>query len=108
MKKDYSQITNLSLHHKQNMDAAKIIYQLRCLGKSQAQLARELGVSSGVINNVIHDRITAYAIATHIAKLLGSNAIDLWPERYVFKPRGRKQNSGNNKCLMCDTNGGVS
>lgn len=89
------------------MDAANIIYLLRCLGKSQAQLARELGVSSGVVNNVIHDRITAYAVATHIAELLGSNAVELWPNRYIFKPRGRTPNRGKAKHLKCEMNGGV-
>ena len=71
------------------MDAANIIYLLRCIGKSQAQLARDLGVSGGVVNNVIHNRITSHAVATYIAELLGSNVKELWPQRYIFKPRGR-------------------
>lgn len=74
------------------MDAIHIIYKLRCLGKSQTALARELNVSAGVINNVIHDRITSFAVATRIAELLGSRVEVLWPNRYVFKPRGPASN----------------
>ncbi len=79
------------------MDAVRIIYLLRCLGKSQTALARELDVSAGVVNNVIHDRITSYAVASHIAELLGSKADELWPGRYVFKPRGRVSHRGGVK-----------
>lgn len=74
------------------MDAVEINYRLRRLGKTQAQIAREVGVSGGVVSNVIHDRITAYAVARHIAGLLGLRIEDIWPERYVFKPRQRRGN----------------
>ncbi|MBD9359661.1 helix-turn-helix domain-containing protein [Methylomonas fluvii] len=70
------------------MDAIEIIYRPQRLGKSQAQIARELGVSGGVVNNVIHDRITAYEIARHIAGLLECKVDEIWPGRYSFKPRG--------------------
>lgn len=72
------------------MDAVEINYRLRRLGKTQAQIAREVGVSGGVVSNVIHGRITAYAVAQHIAGLLGLRIEDIWPERYVFKPRQRQ------------------
>jgi lambda repressor-like predicted transcriptional regulator len=72
------------------MDAVEINYRLRRLGKTQAQIAREVGVSGGVVSNVIHGRITAYAVAQHIAGLLGLRIEELWPERYVFKPRQRQ------------------
>lgn len=69
------------------MDAIEINYQLRRLGKTQTDIARELGVKSGVVSNVIHGRISAYAVAQHIAALLGHTAQEIWPDRYVFKPR---------------------
>ena len=72
------------------MDAVEINYRLRRLGKTQAQIAREVGVSGGVVSNVIHGRITAYAVAQHIASLLGLRIEELWPERYIFKPRQRQ------------------
>ena len=72
------------------MDAVEINYRLRRVGKTQAQIAREVGVSGGVVSNVIHGRITAYAVAQHIAGLLGLRIEDIWPERYVFKPRQRQ------------------
>ena len=72
------------------MDAIEINYRLRRLGKTQAQIAREVGVSGGVVSNVIHGRITAYAVAQHIAGLLGLRIEEIWPERYIFKPRQRQ------------------
>ena len=72
------------------MDAVEINYRLRRLGKTQAQIAREVGVSGGVVSNVIHGRITAHAVAQHIAGLLSLRIEELWPERYIFKPRQRQ------------------
>jgi len=72
------------------MDALEINYRLRRLGKTQAQIAHEVGVSGGVVSNVIHGRITAYAVARHIAGLLGLPIEEIWPERYIFKPRQRR------------------
>ena len=69
------------------MDAIEINYRLRRLGKTQTDIARELGVQGGVVSNVIHGRITAHGVALHIAELLGQTVQDLWPDRYVFKPR---------------------
>ncbi len=69
------------------MDALDISYRLKRLGKTQAQIARELGVRQGVVSNVIHNRATAHGVATYIADLLEMRVEDLWPERYRFKPR---------------------
>lgn len=88
------------------MDANNIIYLLRCIGKSQAQLARDLGISGGVVNNVIHNRITSHAVATYIAELLGSNVKELWPQRYIFKPRGRTSHRSEQQKSSVD--GGAS
>lgn len=74
------------------MDALDINYRLRRLGKTQAQIARELGVTQSVVGNVINNRITAYGVASHIASLLGLRVADLWPQRYLFKPRGPAPN----------------
>ncbi len=71
------------------MDALEIVYRLKRLGVSQADIARNLGVSGSTVGNVIHDRITSFEVASHVAALLGSSAGDLWPQRYTFKPRGR-------------------
>ena len=71
------------------MDPIEITYRLRRLGKNQAQIARDLQVSSGVVSNVIHGRITAFAVASHVATLLNCQVEDLWPGRYAFKPRQR-------------------
>lgn len=70
------------------MDALEISYRLKRLGLTQSGIARQLGVSTSVVGNVIHDRVTAFQIAQHIARLLGQEVGDLWPHRYCFKPRG--------------------
>ena len=69
------------------MDAIDISYRLKRLGKTQSQIARELGVRQGVVSNVIHNRATAHGVASYIADLLEMRVEDLWPERYRFKPR---------------------
>lgn len=74
------------------MEAIDIIYQLQRLKMSQAKLARELGVSSSVVNNVIHGRATAHTVAAHIASLLGHSVDALWPNQYTFKSRGPSKN----------------
>lgn len=72
------------------MDAIEINYRLRRLGKTQTQIAQDLGVRGGVVSNVIHDRATAHAVALHIAGLLEMRVEDIWPNRYIFKPRATK------------------
>lgn len=72
------------------MDALEINYRLKRAGLSQTVIARELGVSQSVVGNVIHDRITAYEVASYIARALGEDLTALWPNRYTFKPRGRR------------------
>ena len=72
------------------MDAIEINYRLRRLGKTQTGIAKDLGVRGGVVSNVIHNRATAHAVAQHIACLLELRVEDLWPDRYVFKPRATK------------------
>ncbi len=85
------------------MDGIEINYRLRKLGMSQAKIARTLGVASGVVSNVIHDRTTAYAVASHIAQLLQCEIEELWPTRYVFKPRKTTtQNDGKNTCVLLE------
>ena len=54
------------------MDALEIAYRLRLLGKSQTDIAKELGISPQVVHRVIGGQITAHAVATYIAYLLGS------------------------------------
>lgn len=71
------------------MDPVDITYQLKRRGYSQADIARALGVSPGTVGNVIHDRVTAFEVASHVAGLLEKSAAELWPDRYTFKPRGR-------------------
>ncbi|MDO9004367.1 MAG: helix-turn-helix domain-containing protein [Aquabacterium sp.] len=75
------------------MDALEINYRLKRAGLSQTAIARELGVSQSVVGNVIHNRITAFEVASYIARALGEELTALWPDRYTFKPRGRRSAS---------------
>ncbi len=71
------------------MDGLEITYRLKRRGWSQVAIAKALGVSPSVVGNVIHGRISSYQVASHVASLLGAGVTELWPQRYVFKPRGR-------------------
>ena len=81
------------------MDALDISYRLKRLGKTQSEIARDLGVRQGVVCNVIHDRATAHGVASYIAGLLGMRIEELWPDRYCFKPRAptRRKRSVENR-----------
>ena len=81
------------------MDALDISYRLKRLGKTQSEIARDLGVLQGVVSNVIHDRATAHGVASYIAGLLGMRIEELWPDRYCFKPRAptRRKRSVENR-----------
>ncbi len=68
----------------------EISYRLRTLGWTQSNLARELNVSSGMVNNVIHNRVTCHRVAVRIAELLNLPMQVLWPGRYEYKPRTRR------------------
>lgn len=87
-------LTLLSTRDAVTVDGLEIAYRLKRLGVSQAELARELGVSASVVGNVIHGRISAFEIASHVAALLGTSAAELWPQRYTFRPRGRSPRRG--------------
>lgn len=80
--------------HALSMDALDISYRLKRLGKTQSQIARDLGVRQGVVSNVIHDRATAHGVASYIADLLGMRVEELWPDRYCFKPRAPMRRAG--------------
>ena len=81
------------------MDALDISYRLKRHGKTQSEIARDLGVRQGVVSNVIHDRATAHGVASYIAGLLGMRIEELWPDRYCFKPRAptRRKRSVENR-----------
>ena len=69
--------------------SVEINYRLRLKGLTQASIAKELSVSAGMVNNVIHNRVTCHRVANHIAALLNESLETLWPGRYEFKPRQR-------------------
>ena len=73
--------------------AYEISYELRRRGLRQADVARQLAVSRATLNNVLHGRATSYRVATHVASILERGVKELWPGRYEFKPRPRRDPS---------------
>lgn len=91
-------------------DSLDIIFKLKRLGFTQSRLAIDLSVTPSIVNNVIHGRATCFSVANHIAGLLETRVQDLWPDRYVFKPRHSRSKSINNGQLIdklgCNNSGG--
>lgn len=59
------------------MNAAEIVYKLKCAGKSQTQIALDLSLSTGQVNNVIHGRVKSYRVAAYISSLIGCETSDI-------------------------------
>ena len=82
-----------------------IKYQLRARGTSLAKLARALGVSDTAVKNT---KRTAYPrMERAIAKALGLQPIDLWPERWNTDGtphRIRKQRAEKNETTSKEHN----
>lgn len=78
----------------------EISYRLKLMGWTQAGLARELGVSAGMVNNVVHNRVTCHRVAEHIATLLREPMQTLWPGRYEYRPRVRKVKPQQGETVM--------
>uniref|UniRef100_UPI004048A52C helix-turn-helix domain-containing protein n=1 Tax=Rheinheimera sp. TaxID=1869214 RepID=UPI004048A52C len=68
----------------------EINYALRKAGFSQARIARVLEVSPSTVSSVINGKASSYQVARFIADKLNTSVNCLWPDRYVFKPRGAK------------------
>lgn len=75
------------------MESIDIIHELRKRGKSQSQLARDLGISISVVNNVIHGKVTSHTVAQHIAAFIGKEMKEIWPQQYIYKPRNTTRNT---------------
>lgn len=70
--------------------ALDIRYRLAKTGYSLAELAEQLEVTPSVVSNTISGKITCYAVAKRVAELLKADLSALWPGRYDFKPRARR------------------
>lgn len=71
------------------MNPHDIISSLKKMGKTQTGIANDLGITPCVVSHAIHGRITSYRVAIHIAGLLKKSVDELWPGKYVFRPRKR-------------------
>ncbi|WP_420373297.1 helix-turn-helix domain-containing protein [Pollutimonas sp. H1-120] len=70
-----------------HMDAIELLYRIRRVGHTQVSLARKLGVSRAVANDVIHDRSSSQRVAFYIAQVVGTDIQRLWPDRYKELPQ---------------------
>jgi lambda repressor-like predicted transcriptional regulator len=61
------------------MDPIDIIYKLKKKKLSQADIARKLKVKRQVVNQVIHGRKQSATVKKAIAKILGKEVKDIWP-----------------------------
>ena len=64
-------------------------YELRKRGYTQAAFAKLIGVSHSTVNNVLHGRATSHPVAEKVAELLGRPMQELFPDRYIYRPRKR-------------------
>lgn len=64
------------------MDVIDVVYRLKRAGYSQVRLARELGVTRAVVNDVIHGRGPSLRVAARIATVIGEDIEFIWPGRY--------------------------
>ena len=62
------------------MKAQEVIYKLKLEGRTQRSLAKELGVTHGCVNNVIHGRIRSRTVATAIAAVLRLPVSHVFPD----------------------------
>jgi predicted transcriptional regulator len=69
------------------VEAAEINFRLSKLGYKQSDVAIELKCSQSLVSNVIHNRSSSYSVAKFIATLISEPVEELFPGRYVFKPR---------------------
>lgn len=76
---------------KTNLSALEINYALNKCGVNQATIARLLSVSPSTVSSVIHGKVSSFVVAKFIAEKLNTSVDHLWPDRYVFKPRGGKK-----------------
>lgn len=64
-------------------------FELRKRGYTQAALAKLIGVHHSTVNNVLHGRETSHRVAAKVAELVGRPIEELFPDRYVYRPRLR-------------------
>ncbi len=72
----------------------EISHRLRMARWTQADLTRDLGVSTSLVNNTIHNRTTCYRVASKTSGLLNEPIQGLWPSKYEFRPRKNQQELG--------------
>jgi lambda repressor-like predicted transcriptional regulator len=71
--------------HRNNKFIIEIKIQLLRAGKTQASIARELGVNRSFVNNVIKGHRSTMRVREAIAKAVGKRVDELWPSRPIKK-----------------------
>ncbi len=77
--------------------ATRIMIRLLTLGITQTVLARELGVTQGMISMVIRGERISHRIMHHIAKRLGCPVRELFGDEYERRSRDRRKSERRKK-----------
>ena len=69
------------------MEPIDIQYQLKKRGIMQMDIARELGVSNTIVSYVINKKMVSDRIMRAVAKAIGCNHREVFPEHYLEPKR---------------------
>jgi lambda repressor-like predicted transcriptional regulator len=67
-----------------HMPPEEIVVALIRMRKTQAQIAREHGVSRMAISQVVHGRMTSRRLRRAIAEAAGIDVRQIWPSKYLY------------------------
>ena len=65
----------------------EINFRIKQAGYRQCDIASKLECSQSMVNNVIHNRASCYGVAKFISELISEPMDEIFPGRYIFKPR---------------------
>jgi len=69
------------------MKPLKIQYELKLRGIQQADIARDLGVSSMAVSHVVNRTIVSDRIMRAVAAAIGRDHREVFPDYYLSKPK---------------------
>lgn len=72
-------------HPNIDMDPQEIRVELLRKGITQAELARELGVSSSLVTRVIDGTSVSHRVRERIARAIQIDVRRIWPSTYIYK-----------------------
>lgn len=81
------------MRNQMDMDPIEIIIAMKRANVSQADIARDVGVTRQSVNLIVHGRATSHRIRQAIADAIHKDIKWIWPSAYLMKggpvPQGR-------------------